>query len=83
MHTGKCPFSGKLIYPSRSDAREALRKLATRRCGHKTEQSYYPCPICKGWHLTCQTKSEKSSIRAPRLAPHRRWRWSGRVPEEE
>lgn len=78
---GKCDFSGKLIYPTRRDARLALSKLRVRRAGHKTERNAYPCPFCKGWHVTCQ--AEKPGIPPPRLTPHKRWRKGRRHHDEE
>ena len=48
-----CP-SGKVRYRDRLDALLALsridRKDSPRRS--KSEQRAYPCPRCKGWHLT-------------------------------
>ncbi|KMM44867.1 hypothetical protein CWIS_13650 [Cellulomonas sp. A375-1] len=48
-----CP-SGKVRYRDRLDALLALSKIgrkdSPRRPG--SEQRAYPCPRCKGWHLT-------------------------------
>lgn len=51
----RCP-SGKWRYRTQLDARIALfsaqSKGYRRNSGKRTEKSAYPCPDCKGWHLT-------------------------------
>lgn len=50
-----CP-TGKIEYRTRIEARDAMRKIASRRVGHKgavrTEVEVHPCQQCGGWHLT-------------------------------
>lgn len=50
-----CP-SGKRPYPSRADARAAVRALRARRgnARRKVEVGVYCCPACAKWHLTSQ-----------------------------
>lgn len=51
--------SGKLRYPNRQDARNALAGVRARRRQHrqrrKCEGNYYPCEHCSGYHLTTLT----------------------------
>lgn len=48
----KCP-TGKKRHTSKQEARNALHKIW--RTGHnKMPIRYYPCTMCKGWHLTSQ-----------------------------
>ncbi len=51
----KCPKSGKLIYPKKSKARQAARRLI-RFFGVK--HKVYECPYCDGWH-TATWKGDK------------------------
>lgn len=48
-------LSGKVGYPSRGEARAALRVLKAKRqgrAGRKVEQDAYRCPVCSCWHVT-------------------------------
>jgi len=49
-----CPVTGKLDYPDRAAALQALRKVRARRShAHKTKEgSVYRCPECRNWHLS-------------------------------
>jgi len=49
MDTSGC---GKVRYPDRVAALLALAKAGRRRSGRREEARAYPCPKCKGWHLT-------------------------------
>lgn len=66
----KCVTTGKLRYPARADARQALDKLRVRRAGHLTEKTAYQCRYCGDWHLT-----KRGEKRGPRMEPAKRWRW--------
>lgn len=44
----------KLRYRDKRDAQTAINAFANRRGRHGRPDSLraYPCPICRGWHLT-------------------------------
>lgn len=60
----RCPFTGKLIFPSKRVAREELRKAThnSRRRNHtsvasgKLERRTFYCEGCNGHHLTSQNR---------------------------
>lgn len=81
MVRGKCPFSGKTVYPTRRDARQALAAIRERRATTHVERKAYTCPFCKGWHIT--REPERPHTVTTRMPPHQRWRWNGSVQEEE
>jgi hypothetical protein len=49
--TGACP-TGKLGYPTKGDARAALKRI--RKAHGSTVRRVYDCPLCMFWHLTSQ-----------------------------
>lgn len=45
-----CPETGKLLYPSRLDARDALAFV--QNIPGRRECRIYRCEFCSAWHLT-------------------------------
>lgn len=52
-----CPITGKLGYPNRGMAREAMKVFAARRTGSHVERSSYKCVHCDRWHLSSQPQA--------------------------
>lgn len=50
---GSCT-TGKLRYPNRAIAQQALAKFRRQDSMSHTENRAYECPLCAGWHLTKQ-----------------------------
>lgn len=57
-----CPETGKLQYPSRLDARDAL--AVVQSIPGRRECRIYRCEFCPGWHLTSQPFRRPASRRA-------------------
>ena len=57
-----CP-TGKIEYGTRAEARDAIRKIASRPVGRRgavrTEVEVYRCQQCDGWHLTSARNDRK------------------------
>lgn len=53
-----CPETGKLLYPSRLDARDALAFV--QNIPGRRERRIYRCEFCSAWHLTSK------AVRTPR-----------------
>jgi hypothetical protein len=55
MNEKHCP-SGKVYYPTKSEARATLgqikRQNKKRKNNPRLETNYYWCPMCSGYHLT-------------------------------
>lgn len=47
---------GKARYATRAKALGALTVIRRRNDREKAPSSPYPCPRCKGWHLTSAPK---------------------------
>lgn len=43
-------------YPTKKDAATAINSAMRRRRKRPAALRSYPCPICKGWHLTHKEK---------------------------
>lgn len=58
--TNRCP-TGKVRHPDRDTARRALgdaRATADERRDRKTPRHTYRCPICAGFHVTSQSRTQ-------------------------
>jgi hypothetical protein len=49
---GRCPASGKVCFPSHSDASRALAQIAATAVADPIPTRDYRCPDCQRWHLT-------------------------------
>ncbi len=52
-----CP-SGKRRYRDRIGAQLALAVIRRRDSRQRRETRAYPCPDCRGWHLTSRSQTQ-------------------------
>lgn len=57
--TGGACKSGKLRFVSEKAATEALDLALRSKDPKRMEERVYPCPLCKGWHLTSTPKTRR------------------------
>jgi hypothetical protein len=71
---GHCEATGKHQYPSKSQAKAALKRINRERRASQTktrpETRVYVCPHCGGWHTTSQPIRPDPSTPRTAVAPH-------------